>query len=160
MNMSSQANNGKVVLDVTLTFPNKDLELDPSRYTGNESRITEALMQKGMADQRGYLTEKGQVYFTEKYDSRDIKQLYCDFSGCCDNYDYMVARREYEKYCMSCPRKVIFSFYLEKGSFHGDPMRYRGAIAPLLVEHGFFSKDWHCASKTIEAVRNAECNIE
>lgn len=158
--MSSQTDSEDVVLDVVLTFPKKDLELDSNRYTGNEPRITEALIQENMADQRGYLTEKGQAYFADEYDSRDIEQPFCDFSGCCyDNHDYSVARREYEKYCMACPRKVTLSFYLEKSSFRGDPLRYCGSIDPLLVEHGFFDKTGYCTSKTREIVRNTKSNV-
>lgn len=152
--MSQQTKDACVVLNVILTFPNKDLELDPNRYTGNEPRIMEALIQKGLAVRGGFLTDEGQKYFKSEEESRYTEKEMSGFTSMCDDSgDRARARRRYREYVQTCPRKVILSFSLEHNKFTGDPMRYCGDIDPLLIEHKFFNKEGYCTEKTISIVK-------
>lgn len=143
-----------VSFDVVLTFPNKDLQLDPNRYTGNEPRILEALLQTRFANKKGFLTPKGRRYFASDQ-SRFIESPLSSFlESNYDNYDRECARRDYRKYVSECPRKVTLSFNFNAEDFKGDPLRYEGKIDPLLVKQEFFNKNGYLTSKAVRSVAN------
>ncbi|MDO8572546.1 MAG: hypothetical protein Q7S11_02100 [bacterium] len=144
-----------VEFDVILTFPDKDLNLDPNRYTGNEPEILKALLQKGLSNKKGHLTPKGRKYFSSD-ESRFIDVRLSSFlESNYDNHDRACAYRDYGKYVSTCPRKVTLSFCFTVSDFMEDPLRYGGKIDPLLVEQGFFNEDGYLASKAISALEQA-----
>lgn len=132
-----------VQFNVVLTFPNKDLELDFNRYTGNEPNIMKALLQKGLANEKGYLTQTGIKYFEpHNEESRFMRLSRSTFlSSCFDNYDWTLAYRDYAKYVLTCPRKVFLSFDVSRTDLVGDPPRFASKeFDPLLLEHGFVNE--------------------
>ena len=134
-----------VTVDTVITFSPEDIVLDPHRYVGNNPLVTKALRQNALADELGYLTEKGREYFANNSRCRYATQTLADFlHGCDDNGERETARRRYCEYVAGCPYKVVLSFVLEKDKFK---MKYHGDIDPLLVELGFFDENGYCTAK-------------
>lgn len=141
-----------VKFNVVLTFPNKDLELDDNRYTGNEPNIMKALLQKGLANEKGYLTQDGIEYFEpHNEESRLILHKGTFFQSVYDDFDKRCAHRDYAKYVLTCPRKVELSFRVSLNDFVGDPPRFLiEKVDPLLAQHGFVNESGYLTMKALD----------
>jgi len=141
----------RVLFHLDVKFPASDLQKDPERYVGKNKIVEKTLLVNGYADENGYLTKSGRVYFaSDESIAMDEARPKSDFFlSCYDNHDYTCARHEYHEHLMSLSRRISIYFDFNRDDFSGDPIRYQGNIPidPLLIEANLMTSDGFLTSK-------------